>query len=414
MKRTLLVVFCFLFCMLCLFASQKAPSLVKVDILDDFGDPTGESYFTFDSDLSGTYKNSYTTKGYLDWNILINSQNGSVRFILKEDGKDKNVTTRSYWGSSYYEIIFKNSNDEIRSSTGVLRKSDNFTLNLLETTMELDYRDYLINNSELRIVITSDYGSYSLGFVNFEGLEDLVYDRSFYSEGIMLMEQGKYEEALKSFYELHEISSRSYEHYQAIKKVVECGEHLGMYTVGMIGPAGGYIFYDCDADNDSGNADGLISAECGWRYLEAAPNDLGRKYCFGFKSDHSYIGTNTAIGTGKANTEVIVNAVETSYEGEKGIPRARYAAKACADYSIEVEGVVYDDWFLPSKDELNMMHVYLHKNGLGSFSFGFDSYLSSSEESDSSAWRQLFYSGYQGSENDNRSVTYLVRPVRAF
>ncbi len=46
------------------------------------------------------------------------------------------------------------------------------------------------------------------------------------------------------------------------------------YAIGSTGPAGGYIFYDCDADNDSGNADGLVSSNAGWRYLEMAPTDV--------------------------------------------------------------------------------------------------------------------------------------------
>ena len=42
------------------------------------------------------------------------------------------------------------------------------------------------------------------------------------------------------------------------------------YEVGYIGPTGGIIFYDCDADNTKDDPDGpddLISAECGWRYI---------------------------------------------------------------------------------------------------------------------------------------------------
>ena len=49
---------------------------------------------------------------------------------------------------------------------------------------------------------------------------------------------------------------------------IVCGFDRNNYYVGRTGPAGGYIFYDCDADNSSGNADGLVSSECGWRFLE--------------------------------------------------------------------------------------------------------------------------------------------------
>ena len=33
------------------------------------------------------------------------------------------------------------------------------------------------------------------------------------------------------------------------------------------------------------------------------------------------------------------------------------AAKVCNDYTITVNGIIYSDWFLPSKDELNQMYT---------------------------------------------------------
>ena len=193
------------------------------------------------------------------------------------------------------------------------------------------------------------------------------------------------------------------------------------YNIGDVGPAGGYIFYDCDADNKSGNYDGLISTECGWRYLEAAPTDLDGStvettYRFGYYRTSSSgsnltIGTGTAIGTGKANTDVLVKAMgETTYPRERGADKETYAAKACSDYSITVDGTVYDDWFLPSKDELNLMYENLYKKGLGSFASNY--YWSSSEDSSYYAWRQSFGNGSQ--YDYNRGSNYSVRPVRAF
>jgi hypothetical protein len=52
------------------------------------------------------------------------------------------------------------------------------------------------------------------------------------------------------------------------------GPSESTYTVGGTGQAGGIIIYDCDADNDSGNSDGLTSSSTGWRYLEAAPGNI--------------------------------------------------------------------------------------------------------------------------------------------
>ena len=77
---------------------------------------------------------------------------------------------------------------------------------------------------------------------------------------------------------------------------------------------------------------------------------------------------------------------------------------------VTKDGVVYDDWFLPSQDELNLMYQNLKKNKLGGLSDVF--YWSSSELSAANAWSQLFGDGTQsGSSRDGGS---RVRPVRAF
>jgi hypothetical protein len=83
----------------------------------------------------------------------------------------------------------------------------------------------------------------------------------------------------------------------------------------------------------------------------------------------------------------------------------------CDEYSLELGEVTYGDWFLPSKDELNLIYRNLFLKGLG----GFDDYAywSSSESSDiNSAYSQYFLSGFQGFSN--RYNDFMVRPVRAF
>ncbi len=165
------------------------------------------------------------------------------------------------------------------------------------------------------------------------------------------------------------------------------------YSVGDKGPAGGFIFYDCDADNDSGNADGLISTDCGWRYLEAASADLTGTYTWG--NDGSFGTTKTGIGTGKNNTKILA---------EKGVD---YKA-ANAVWGKTIDG--YNDWFLPSKDELNLMYANLYQKELGSFDSGW--YWSSSEYNISFAWMQNFSTG--APDYNQRSIDTCVRPIRAF
>ena len=132
----------------------------------------------------------------------------------------------------------------------------------------------------------------------------------------------------------------------------------------------------------------------GWRYLETAPSDQDQGRVEWGERRTSVDDTSTAIGTGKANTEAIVTK----------LGNGNYAAKLC--YDLELGG--YDDWFLPSKDELN--ELYKQKSTVGGFAS--NSYWSSSEYSSYGAWGQGFINGYQ---SDNYKYLDLhVRAVRAF
>jgi len=112
--------------------------------------------------------------------------------------------------------------------------------------------------------------------------------------------------------------------------------------------------------------------------------------------------TGTAIGTGLANT----NAIIASQGGTAG--SYTYAAGICADYSVTEGGVTYDDWYLPSKDELNKL--YISKYVVGNISTAF--YWSSTEQSSMMAWLQYFNDGSQLSSL--KFGKNSVRAVRAF
>ncbi len=158
-----------------------------------------------------------------------------------------------------------------------------------------------------------------------------------------------------------------------------------IYVVGSAGPAGGLIFYDKGSETD------------GWRYLEAAPSDQSTdvQWCNG-----SYLTTGataTIVGTGEANTATIVT------KQGNGI----YAAKICQD--LVLGG--YDDWFLPSKDELDLMYDNLKAAGLGGFAS--DNYWSSSEYGYTNAWNQYFPNGGQHYTGKYGFIV-RVRAIRAF
>lgn len=457
-----------------------AHNFVKIDIVDDFGDPIGKSYITYSEDMPGTYTNSYG-KGNLLWNIRVYLSSGKAVFILKEEGKDMEVSTSS--GSSFvvdssteYIITFKLADGKTKSKGGKLIKSDTYQMNNIEAcdinygfwgnyTSDWDCLDFFTSNNLLKVVIKSDYGSYSLGSMDLSDFENAAFNDELYSQGKQLMESGRYQDALIIFEKYKLEDEPSYNHFGvealaedctfelqrikynealklmengnysgAIEKFSACEDYdnakeliheckrkismiTGIYSLGGLGPAGGYIFYDCDADNDSGNADGLISSECGWRYLEAAREDLIEKYAFGYYplSDGSFdiVGTKTEVGTGKSNTDVLVKAMgsETCTSIHFGkVIKGKYAAVACVDYSITIDGVVYDDWFLPSKDELNLIYKNLKRQSKGSLADS--AYWSSSESSGSYAWLQYFDDGYQSSVY--RYIDFYVRPIRAF
>jgi uncharacterized protein (TIGR02145 family) len=74
----------------------------------------------------------------------------------------------------------------------------------------------------------------------------------------------------------------------------------------------------------------------------------------------------------------------------------------------------YNDWFLPSKDELNAMYTELYLQGVGGFD-GIGVYFSSSEDSSfggTVVCDQYFVSGFQGL--DSKANVYWVRACRSF
>jgi len=149
-----------------------------------------------------------------------------------------------------------------------------------------------------------------------------------------------------------------------------------------------YILQSVDPGYNASEQHGLIAA------TEDQSSDVGIQWCNGFKVTGATGATGTAIGTGQDNTTTIVSV--------QGV--GSYAAQLCEDL---IEGG-YDDWFLPSKDELDKLWI----NRLAIGSFADDYYWSSSEANASIAWYQDFRDGFQGS--NGKLSTYRVRAVRYF
>ncbi len=115
---------------------------------------------------------------------------------------------------------------------------------------------------------------------------------------------------------------------------------------------------------------------------------------------------------GEANTSIIIAAQVAI--GDDG---STYAARICNELQITEGGKTYSDWYLPSKEELNLMYqnkttIDVTAGANGGSSFATNNYWSSTELSDFVAWVQLFQNGLQYS--GSKSGTFNVRAVRAF
>lgn len=142
--------------------------------------------------------------------------------------------------------------------------------------------------------------------------------------------------------------------------------------------AGGTIFYI----DGSGNH-GLIAATEDLQSLTKWSDS-----CLKTTAIHS------EIGKGFENTAAIVNINGSG----------SYAASLCDQ--LVLQG--YNDWFLPSKNELSLL--YQQRNAVGGFVEAF--YWSSTEYDSLSAWYLYFPYGPQ--YFSKKDSTARVRPIRAF
>ena len=160
---------------------------------------------------------------------------------------------------------------------------------------------------------------------------------------------------------------------------------ISPYRIGQF-YAGGLVFY-IDTTGNHG--------------LVCNTTDIGDSIAWHIGSNDALVAAGTAIGTGINNTDSIV----AHYSKDSA-----NAAWICKNYT----GGGYTDWFLPSKDELNLMRQNLYAHGYGNWSGA--TYWSSSEYIDAQgryyAWTQYFTNGYQ--YYFKQYFPLNVRAVRAF
>ncbi len=165
----------------------------------------------------------------------------------------------------------------------------------------------------------------------------------------------------------------------------------GACVVGEMGPGGGIVFYGTPSTQPWGRY--LEVAPSGWSGLPADPTQpWGSGSCV----DSDITGAiGTYIGTGKANTDAITAACDTSQAP---------AAWAAKNYT----GGGKTDWFLPSRNELAELFVVWPPVG----GFAASWYWSSSQYDAPGAWIQAFADGSQNGAY--KTTAARVRPVRAY
>jgi hypothetical protein len=164
-----------------------------------------------------------------------------------------------------------------------------------------------------------------------------------------------------------------------------------------------YLFQSNDPGYVAGETHGIIAAQtdqvyvAGQSLVDWLPDGLG-------ESQYVKTGaTATLLGTGSANTGKMVTSLGSG----------KYAAKLCAD--LVLNG--FDDWHLPSKDELNAL--YVNKQLIGGF-VDENYWSSSSTEVDVMGYVYQNYYSYAQHFGTGVSVThvrgnkYHVRAIRCF
>ncbi len=149
-----------------------------------------------------------------------------------------------------------------------------------------------------------------------------------------------------------------------------------------------YILKPEDAGYEADSIHGLIATDDD---LPAAQWGCAGKLIYG--------ADGSEIGTGKQNTKEIFDSCAT----------AGIAARICSD--LDLNG--FDDWYLPSRDELRKLND--NKIAIGGFTdIEPYAYWSSTEKDKNYAWTYYISNGYSYEQATTKESIRKVRAIRAF
>lgn len=187
--------------------------------------------------------------------------------------------------------------------------------------------------------------------------------------------------------------------------------------IGSTGPGGGIVFYDAGSQQSWGRY--LEFAPVGWTagmknpsFIWCADGDGSISHLAGSITDVNLkASVGFEVGKGKANTDLMLAG----------------CGSGAANTARAYRGGDKNDWYLPSKDELNELCKFSKYQATGkvdvrcfrgtSFRGGFVSeyYWSSSEAEGRAAWIQTFVLGDTGTQSTKlKNWELMVRPIRAF
>lgn len=181
-----------------------------------------------------------------------------------------------------------------------------------------------------------------------------------------------------------------------------------MYKIGDEGPGGGWVFYYSEEGFEVHDGKNGVKV-C--HYLEVSKDELGIvRWCPDSGNGGCRPLTEYGLGYGLLNTYNIVIS-----KHKKPLTEKNCSAYVCTQYKTDTTNA--GEWFLPSKDELNLLYKNFGRQILQGTSTGYSYLWSSSlrsgeKESNGYPFCQRFSDGDQ--DYYYKGYSYCVRAVRAF
>lgn len=302
------------------------------------------------------------------------------------------------WGESYSVLVVK---DQITTCSTSLSID---AINLLVGSMQMRITnqitpDYSVEISGNELLVPGAIVSLEASPVNhldYQTIRDFSYQ--WYIQGQLIEGQTNSTLTLEADeFELGKYSVSVYAKgdrmYQVGTTIIEVG-----YTVGMTGPAGGKIFYK-----------GPLEGYTNTAYLELAPStwsDTGYSTKGIYGTNGVMIGgTYNTLGSGKRNTSLALAVIEDRGETET-------AAQLIDALEISVNDKLFDDWFIPSINELYKIFRNLGED----IDFDMFTYISSSEYDCGTMDGNIpgVSATPTGSSRLSKNTAYRFLPVRSF